>query len=32
MIEAHERARAASSHAPEFKFGTDREMLDLLRG
>ena len=32
VIEAHERARAASSHAPEFKFGTDREMLDLLRG
>jgi ferredoxin--NADP+ reductase len=31
VIEAHERARAASSHAPEFKFGTDREMLHLLR-
>lgn len=32
QIEVHERARAASSHAPEFKFGSDREMLDLLRG
>jgi ferredoxin/flavodoxin---NADP+ reductase len=31
VIEAHERARAASSHAPEFKFPTDREMLELLR-
>jgi ferredoxin--NADP+ reductase len=31
QIEAHERARAASSHAPEFKFASDRQMLDLIR-
>jgi ferredoxin/flavodoxin---NADP+ reductase len=30
VIEAHERARAAASHAPEYKFASDREMLDLL--
>jgi ferredoxin/flavodoxin---NADP+ reductase len=29
-IEAQERARAASSAAPEFKFASDREMLSLL--
>jgi len=30
QIENHERARASSSHAPEFKFATDAEMLTLL--
>jgi ferredoxin--NADP+ reductase len=31
-LEAAERARAAAERAEEFKFATDREMLDLLRG
>jgi hypothetical protein len=31
-LEAAERARAAAEKVEEFKFASDREMLDLLRG
>ena len=31
-LEAAERARAAADKLEEFKFTSDREMLDLLRG
>jgi hypothetical protein len=30
-LEAAEKARASAEKLEEFKFGSDREMLDLLR-
>ena len=31
-LEAAERARASADKVEEFKFGSDREMLEQLRG